>query len=233
MKKFLAIFAAAAVVGTTCFAIIQSRKNEPDTDTETTSAYSQTQADYTDISQKSEETSSSVSEQSTEATTEASDEQHSFTGSIEAVSGTNVIVLTDKNCTEYNSSDKFSFGISGIDIADENGKAVADDDVKNFNSVKIFYSGDIMETYPAQVNAQKIVLSERKYCNVKFVVDNTVVKTLRVEKGGSVDSADMPNAGAYCADGYHFECWLDGTRAVSFLSDINDSVTLTAKISKD
>lgn len=232
MKKFLAIFAAAAVVGTSCFAIIQSRKEKPDTDTETTSSYSQTQSGYNSYTPQNADNGDSTTEQSTEVTANSAAE-HNFTGAIDAVNGTSVIVKTDKNCAEYNSSDKISFSISGIEVVDENGKAVTTDDIGNFGSAKIYYSGDIMETYPAQVNAQKVILSERKYCNVSFVIDGAVVKTIKVEKGGSVDSADMPNAGAYCADGYHFECWLDGTRAVSYLADLNDSVTLTAKISKD
>ena len=234
MKKFLAIFAAAAVVATAGFAVVHNKMNDNVIETETTSnVRSQNDTEYNssvDYSVTSESTSESSSETSS---TEAVAETHSFTSQIDSLSGTMLIVMPDKNCTEYNSSDKIALSIDGISLVDENGKTVQYDDVKNFESAKVVYSGDVKETYPAQIDAQKVVLSGRRYCTVSFVVDGKVIKTHRVEKGSTLNAADMPNAGAYCKDGYHFECWLNGDKSVSSVSDISDNITLTAKISKD
>lgn len=236
MKKFLAIFAAAAIVATAGFAVVHNKMNDENVETETTSeAQSYNSTDYysgNDYSATSESIEAQTSESSVSETSSVA-EAHSFTSQIDSLSGTMLIVLPDKNCSEYNSSDKIALSIDGISLVDENGKSVQYDDVKNFESAKVVYSGDIKETYPAQVDAQKVVLSGRRYCTVSFVVDGKVIKTHRVEKGGSLNAADMPNAGAYCKDGYHFECWLNGDKSVSSVSDISDNITLTAKISKD
>ena len=91
-----------------------------------------------------------------------------------------------------------------------------------------------METYPLMVHAEKIVLSQREKCNVYFYLDGKIIKTLTVDIGASIDSADMPRAGAYCDDGYHFENWIDESgKAVYALENIKDSVVLNAKISHD
>lgn len=237
MKKFLAIFAAAAVVGTACFAVIKDRTEKPPAEPETTASQSEQSVTGAQGEYSTTEQSSAVSEEPTQqtsaGTTQGSNSQRSFTSQIDSVSGSLMIVVPDKNCAEYGSSDKISFNAAGINVADENGKAVKADDIKNFSSAKVTYTGEIKETYPAQIDAQRVVLSGREYCNVYFSVDGTVVKILRVKTGESLNSSDMPNAGAYCRDGYHFEYWLDGDKGVSSLANIKDSVTLTAKISKD
>ena len=43
----------------------------------------------------------------------------------------------------------------------------------------------------------------------------------------------MPNAGAACPDGYHFEGWSVDGKDINGLKNITDSVTVTAKIRKD
>ena len=91
-----------------------------------------------------------------------------------------------------------------------------------------------METYPLMVNADKIVLSQREKCNVYFYLDGKIIKTLTVDPGTTVESADMPNAGAYCDEGYHFDYWMDEKgEVVESIIDIKDSVVLNAKISHD
>lgn len=234
MKKFLAVFAAAAVVAAAGFAVVHNKMNDDNIETETTSGVSSEiyQGSYGGYSQASEESSEQSSEQTSDADAITAD-QHSFSAEIDSVSGMMLIVLPDENSSEYRSSDKIAFSLDGISVTDENGAAVGYEDINNYESVQVVYSGDVRETYPAQIDAKKIVLSGQKYFNVDFVIDGTVVKTLRVEKGESINASDMPNAGAYCKDGYHFEYWLDGEKSVSSVPNITGNVTLTAKISKD
>lgn len=236
MKKVLAIIAAVAVAAAVSIAVIQSKKADSEIETETRTTESM--VDMTDFSVTEE--SSAVSESFTEKTTQKTTEstapvsgKGSFTAQIESFSGSMMIVAPDAGTSERSSADKISFSVSGINVTDANGKAVKADDVQNFSAAKIAYSGGIKETYPAQINAQSVVLSSRKYCNVYFDVDGTVVKTLRIPVGGSVNSSDMPNAGAYCADGSYFDGWTDGSADVSSLTNVTDSMTLTAKIIKN
>lgn len=237
MKKFLAIFAAAAVVAAIGFGVISIKKGDSAKSDEASSASSETE--YS--SQYSGEDGTSITSQSTEAASQtavtqqsqASYSRRSFTSQIDSVSGSLMVVVPDKNCVESDSSDKFAFSTDGVTVTDINGKTVSADDIKNFASAKVTYTGEMMETYPVQIKATGIVLSLRQYCNVNFSVNGQIVKSLRVRTGETVNSADMPNAGAYCQDGYHFECWLDGDKSVTSLSGISDSVTLTAKIVED
>ncbi len=235
MKKFLAIFAAVAIAAAAGFAVVHNKMNDDNVETnEITDAVSEAQqgGSYSGDSQTDDENSTQPSEQSSDEASQAV-AQNRFNAKVDTVSGMMLIVAPDENSSEYKSSDKITFSLDGVDVVDENGKAVGYDDITNFESADVFYSGGIKETYPAQIDARKVVLSGKKYCNVSFVINGDVVKTMKVRRGDTVDAADMPNAGAYCADGYHFECWLDGERSVSFVSDISDDVTLTAKISKD
>ncbi len=233
MKRFLAIFAAAAVVAAVGFGVIKIKKDDSVKPDEAVSASSEAGDNSlydTSSTLKSEEETSQTTESQSSQTSYS---ERTFTSQIDSVSGALMIVVPDKNCVESDSSDKFSFSTDGITVTDSNGKAISADDIKNFASAKVTYTGEMMETYPVQIKATGIVLSSREYCNVNFSVNGQIVKTLRVRTGETVNSADMPNAGAYCQDGYHFECWLDGNKSVTSLSGVSDSVTLTAKIVED
>lgn len=159
---------------------------------------------------------------------------HIFSSRIEAVSGDMLTVNPDKNSDEYKSSDKITFSTKGIKITDEKGTAIREDDIGNFASARVRYSGAILETYPAQIKAINVVLSERAYCNVHFVVNGNEIETLTVEKGAGVDSSDMPNAGAYCKVGTHFVSWQnENGEPILSLEKITDTITLTAKIAEN
>ena len=78
------------------------------------------------------------------------------------------------------------------------------------------------------------MLTDRTDCNVYFCLpDGEVIDTVRVPVGATLDSADMPNAGAYCDDGYHFEGWQLNGATVYGVADIEQSISLVAKIRKD
>lgn len=242
MKKFLAIFAAVAVVGTAGYAIVKTEENKADPSSEKESTtYSQVESgsnsaektvgdksnDSSDLDNKNSQTNVS------DVSNVIDEKESSFTASISSYSEKMMMVVPDKGTAESKSSDKISIDINNIKLVDEKGKVVKSDDVKNFAKAKITYKGGIQETYPARVNATKIVLTGRVNCNVYFSVNGETVRTLNVGVGGSVEEADMPNAGAYCEDGYHFDGWYVNSERVDGLTNITDSITVVAKISKD
>lgn len=239
MKKFLAIFAAAAVVGTAGYAIVKNEQDKanPSGETESTS-YSQSDSgnDSTEktVGNKSNDSSSVDNQNSqTDVSNEPDEKESTFIATINSYTESVLMVTPDKGTAESKSADKFSVNISKIKLVDEKGKEVKSDDVKNLAKAKITYKGGIQETYPAGITAIKVVLTGRVNCNVYFSVNGNVVRTLNVGVGSSIEESDMPNAGAYCEDGYHFDGWYVDSKKVAGLTNITDSVTVVAKISKD
>lgn len=234
MKKYIAIIAAIAVLGTAGIVVVNKRLTSKTDDNKESQSYSQAVSGESSGSAQSQDSSKSEeSERSSES--QAAKDVSSFFCEVDSVSGTNMIVVPDKNSAERKSSDKISLDFSKAAVTDEKGKKVSQDDIKNFSRAKIYYNGEIRETYPASITAQRIVLSGREYCNIYFCSELTgeLLKTHRVPVGSNLDSADMPNAGAACPDGYHFEGWNVDGKDINGLKNITDSVTVTAKIRKD
>lgn len=234
MKKYIAIIAAIAVLGTAGIVVVNKRLTSKTDDNKKSQSYSQAVSGESSGSAQSQDSSKSEeSERSSES--QAAKDVSSFFCEVDSVSGTNMIVVPDKNSAERKSSDKISLDFSKAAVTDEKSKKVSQDDIKNFSRAKIYYNGEIRETYPASITAQRIVLSGREYCNIYFYSELTgeLLKTHRVPVGSNLDSADMPNAGAACPDGYHFEGWSVDGKDINGLKNITDSVTVTAKIRKD
>lgn len=234
MKKYIAIIAAIAVLGTAGIVVVNKRLTSKTDDNKESQSYSQAvSGESSDSAQSQDSSKSEESERSSES--QAAKDVSSFFCEVDSVSGTNMIVVPDKNSAERKSSDKISLDFSKAAVTDEKGKKVSQDDIKNFSRAKIYYNGEIRETYPASITAQRIVLSGREYCNIYFYSELTgeLLKTHRVPVGSNLDSADMPNAGAACPDGYHFEGWSVDGKDINGLKNITDSVTVTAKIRKD
>lgn len=234
MKKYIAIIAAIAVLGTAGIVVVNKRLTSKTDDNKESQSYSQAVSGVSSGSAQSQDSSKSEeSERSSDS--QAAKDVSSFFCEVDSVSGTNMIVVPDKNSTERKSSDKISLDFSKAAVTDEKGKKVSQDDIKNFSRAKIYYNGEIRETYPASITAQRIVLSGREYCNIYFYSELTgeLLKMHRVPVGSNLDSADMPNAGAACPDGYHFEGWSVDGKDINGLKNITDSVTVTAKIRKD
>lgn len=234
MKKYIAIIAAIAVLGTAGIVVVNKRLTSKTDDNKESQSYSQAVSGESSGSAQSQDSSKSEeSERSSDS--QAAKDVSSFFCEVDSVSGTNMIVVPDKNSAERKSSDKISLDFSKAAVTDEKGKKVSQDDIKNFSRAKIYYNGEIHETYPASITAQRIVLSGREYCNIYFYSELTgeLLKTHRVPVGSNLDSADMPNAGAACPDGYHFEGWSVDGKDINGLKNITDSMTVTAKIRKD
>lgn len=234
MKKYIAAIAAVAVVGTAGVMYVSDKMDTENPDdqptTSTSSTYHQSEDDYTE-SDKSGEGSSETDEPES---TSADKKEHTFDAEIRNVSDTGMNLSVDKNSEEYNSADKIFVSFGNVSIVDSDGNEVKADDVENFTDVTITYDGNIMETYPAQVKASKITLRNRTGCNVYFCLpDGRVIDTVKIPVGSDIESADMPNAGAYCDDGYHFEGWTYNGETVHAVSDVESSISLIAKIGKD
>lgn len=233
MKKYIAIFAAIVVIGAAGFIVVDQNKrnfSEGDASKSSTSTNSSVSGNDSITSQKT------ISEAPTQTTTTAPSqkaEEVSFKAQIDGVTGSTLMLVPDKGTNEAKSSDKISVGTKNVDVVDQNGKKIAEDDMMNFTRAQVFYDGLIRETYPAGITAQKIILSGREYCNIYFYSSNKLLKTIRLKVGSNLDSADMPNAGASCPDGYHFEGWMNNGKDINGLENINDSVNIIAKIRKD
>ena len=234
MKKYIAIIAAIAVLGTAGIVVVNKRLTSKSDDNKESQSYSQAVSGESSGSAQSQDSSKSE-ESERSGDSQAAKDVSSFFCEVDSVSGTNMIVVPDKNSTERKSSDKISLDFSKAAVTDEKGKKVSQDDIKNFSRAKIYYNGEIRETYPASITAQRIVLSGREYCNIYFYSELTgeLLNPHRVPVGSNLDSADMPNAGAACPDGYHFEGWSVDGKDINGLKNITDSVTVTAKIRKD
>lgn len=76
--------------------------------------------------------------------------EHTFIATVLEINGNSVLVQPVADSAILNSSDKISFGTSGLEKID----------VAVGSVVKVTYTGDIMEFYPAQVNAKSWKLSD-------------------------------------------------------------------------
>lgn len=235
MKKYIAIIAACAVIGVAGVAVVKNHMKSPDenkTTADSGASYSQSADGETDEKKTSDKASSEKDNSTSEPAKNSA--LLSFTGIIESIDGSTVTVVPDKGESVRSSADKITFSTDTAELSDESGAAVRADDVKNFAKAKVYYKDGVRETYPASVDAQRVVLIDREYCNIYFYSDkNELIKTLRVKVGDSLESADMPNGGAYCPDGYHFVGWEYGSQIVDGIKKLTKSVTLKAVISQD
>lgn len=235
MKKYVAAFAALAVVGTAGVMYVNHQMgSEPSANESTTSTTSYVQSDdsYTQggmaVNGDTTKTTST-----TESTTQQPKEV-SFKAEIDNVSDGTLMLNVDKGSGEIKSSDKINVGLNNVNVVDTQGREIKKDDIANFKNATVYYDGMVMETYPAQVKASKIVLRNRTDCNIYFCLpDGKIIDTITVPVGATIDSADMPNAGAYCDDGYHFEGWQLNGETVFGVADVDHSLSLVAKIRKD
>lgn len=234
MKKFVATFAALAVVGAAGVMYVNEKMetNAPDEQSTTSPTYVQTDSGY---SNKVTTTNKDVT--STSTTTQSTTEKikdYTFKAEIDTVSGTSLTLKVKSGDGGVKAGDKIIVSFDNVKTVDSDGDTVKADDVANFKNAVVTYDGTVMETYPLQVKAAQIMLTDRTDCNVYFCLpDGEVIDTVRVPVGATLDSADMPNAGAYCDDGYHFEGWQLNGATVYGVADIEQSISLVAKIRKD
>ncbi len=231
MKKYVAAFAVIAAVGVAGALYVNEKMDDTtvDTDTSTTSSSYAQQVDGNNV-----DTDDADDNKTEEAPTEQDKKESTFYGEIDSVKGNTVTVIVNDGEEILSSGDKVAVGFNDVEITDSNGKKIKDDDVGNFKNATVTYDGTVMETYPLQVNASKIVLKNRTDCNVYFCLEGGEnIDTLTIPVGSTLESADMPNAGAYCPDGYHFEGWTLNGETIYGISEINDTVSVIAKISKD
>lgn len=91
------------------------------------------------------------------------DHSSSLKISFEAVvieNGENLVVAPDKSSNEAKSSDKIVVRANNASIMNVNGQEIQVEDIPTGYIVEITYNGEIMESYPAQIFAEKIQLCE-------------------------------------------------------------------------
>lgn len=72
--------------------------------------------------------------------------------------GNRLLVAPDEESGEYKSSDKISVGIQKTEITDGKGEGLNPEELNVGDFIRIFYDGNIMLSYPAQINAAGIEL---------------------------------------------------------------------------
>ncbi len=233
MKKYVAALAALAVAGTVGVYYVNEKMDTGSPDeqsTVSTSSYVQSDDSYTN---NGVAVNDDVTADSSDKTDEPAKE-YTFDAEIVSVSGDSVTLKVDSDSDLAKSANKVVVSLDSLKVVDSASKSVKADDVENFKNATVTYDGTVMETYPVQIKASEIVLRNRTDCNVYFCLDNgEIIDTVNVPVGSTIDSADMPNAGAYCEDGYHFEGWLLNGETVYGVEDLQSSISLTAKIRKD
>ena len=76
--------------------------------------------------------------------------EHSFTATVLEITGTSVTVQPVEDSAILSSSDKISFGTADLEKIE----------VEVGSVVKVIYTGDVMESYPAQIHAKSWALSD-------------------------------------------------------------------------
>ncbi len=231
MKKFILAFVVIAVLGTAGFLGVKEygKHHTPEPQTTTSVTAGTTTTTTTTAATTTTTTTTTTTAKVPETDTPAF---VTFKGTINSINGKTIMVAPEFGTREA-SAGTISVDCSSVPLTDANGKTVRADDIENFSSVSVTYNGEMRETYPPQITATKITLTDRIACNVYFYFDGEMIAIRKLAVGAPLDAADMPNAGAYCEDGYHFECWLNGNTPVTSMAKVTDSIVLNAKISKD
>lgn len=75
--------------------------------------------------------------------------------------GNTLIIAPDKESNEYKSSDKMSVNLTDCKITGINGEKIKDVELKAGDMIEITYNGMILESYPAQITASAINVTDR------------------------------------------------------------------------
>ncbi|MBH1940811.1 DUF3221 domain-containing protein [Mobilitalea sibirica] len=87
---------------------------------------------------------------------EGKDSKISFEATIIEAGEKSLLVTPDSESNEYKSSDKISISLSDMEITDKKGNNIETAKLKVLDRIKIYYGGEIMESYPAQIRATSI-----------------------------------------------------------------------------
>lgn len=114
----------------------------------------------------------------------AAGDRVTFTAAIEELGENSLLALADENAPVRNSSDRFSVGLAGAELLDEEGKGLEPFDLRLWDRVEIDFDGYIRETYPAQITASRVTRLPKE----KLTLDR--VKEL-AQKGETLDWVDF------------------------------------------
>lgn len=83
---------------------------------------------------------------------------HSFQAAVlETENG--LLIRPDSDTAEFRSSDKIYVHVENAQITDASGNPCLLENIVPGDVLKIFYNGMIMESYPAQIHASKIIVT--------------------------------------------------------------------------
>ena len=96
-------------------------------------------------------------------------------------SGDWLLVAPEEGSSAYASSDRISVGLNGAELLDAKGKAITVDQFRPGDMLKIFFNGMILESYPAQIGADRIEYLGR---NLKLDSYMAVIEDIYQEDSG-------------------------------------------------
>ena len=79
-----------------------------------------------------------------------------FSASVEEIDEGTLLVVADEDSGVRRSADRFSVGLGGAKLVDEEGKAIEVGDLWLHDRVEITFDGNIAESYPAQITATRV-----------------------------------------------------------------------------
>lgn len=85
--------------------------------------------------------------------------ESSFNAVVLSNSKGNLVIQPDEAAKERKSSDRIVLATEGVSVQDEDGTEFPGEDIQEGARVKIYYDGNIMESYPAQLSGcSRIIL---------------------------------------------------------------------------
>lgn len=89
------------------------------------------------------------------------EEEYTFTAKVLETEG-GLMISPDEETNEIKSSDKIVVHTTNTKFFDKNGKEITIDKLQVGDPISVVYGGEIMESYPAQIGAVSITLTEDK-----------------------------------------------------------------------
>lgn len=82
-----------------------------------------------------------------------SNDEYSFTATVLENTKSHLLVKPDEGSNELSSADKIRIFVEDATLLNSDDKEIIIDDIKTGSKVKIYYNGEIAESYPAQINS--------------------------------------------------------------------------------
>lgn len=120
------------------------------------------------------------------------EEEYTFTAKVIETEGS-LLIAPDEETNEFKSSDKISVHTAGTKFFDKNGNEITIEKLQAGDRISVVYNGIIMESYPAQIGAISITLTEDKELIevYKAIIDDIYQEDTGLNSNISVIALDL------------------------------------------